>query len=266
MNRGQLFALPCIRSTSHCNSIASREVRMKRIGVLLSGCGVYDGAEIHESVITLLELDRNGAKAVCMAPNVNQYHVVDHLAGEATGEQRNVLIESARISRGNIKDVKDVVVEDIDGLIIPGGFGVAKNLSNFAIKGKHADIHSEVRRIIADTSAAGKPVGAMCVSPAILAKVLQSHHPEVTIGNDLGTAEAIEAMGGAHKVCAVDEIHVDLKNRLVTTPAYLLGPGIKEVAAGIGRLVKKVLELSDSCPAFATDGEDTDQNRLDPPV
>lgn len=226
---------------------------MKRIGVLLSGCGVFDGAEIHESVITLLELDRNGAKTICMAPNASQYHVVDHLAGEVTGEKRNVLVEAARIARGDIRDIKTVDIEDIDGLIIPGGFGAAKNLSDFAIKGKDADIHPDVKRIMTEAAAAGKPIGAMCISPAILAKVLESNNPEVTIGNDLGTAEAIEAMGGIHIACDVDAIHVDLKNRLVTTPAYMLGPRIKDVAVGIERLVKKVLELAESKFSGMTD-------------
>lgn len=215
---------------------------MKTIGVLLSGCGVYDGAEIHESVITLLLLDQRGVRILCMAPDVEQYHVVNHLTGESTDEKRNVLVESARIARGEIRNIKDVAAGEIDGLILPGGFGAAKNLSDFAIKGKDADIHPEVRRLITEMVEQAKPIGAICIAPTVLARVLQDRHPQVTIGNDLGTAEAIDQMGGLHRVCKVDGIHVDAANRLVTTPAYMLGPGISHVAVGIEKLVDKVLE------------------------
>ncbi|MGM0454381.1 MAG: isoprenoid biosynthesis glyoxalase ElbB [Thermodesulfobacteriota bacterium] len=217
---------------------------MKKIGVLLSGCGVYDGTEIHEAVITLLMLAQYGAQPLCMAPDTDQHHVVNHFTGEATGEKRSVLVESARIARGEITDIKDVRAADIDGLIVPGGFGAAKNLSDFAIKGKNADVHQEVRRLITETASAEKPIGGICISPTVLAIVLQDRYPEVTIGNDLGTAEAIEAVGAKHKVCTVDQIHVDEKNRLVTTPAYMLGPEIEDVAGGIEKLVAKVVEMA----------------------
>lgn len=219
---------------------------MKKIGVLLSGCGVYDGVEIHEAVITMLALDRNGAEIICIAPDIEQYHVVNHLTGEPTDEKRNVLVESARIARGNIKNIKDIDAADIDGLIMPGGFGAAKNLSNFAFKGKDADINPDVSQIINQMVDAGKPVGAICISPAVLTKILEHKNPEVTIGNDLGTVEAIEKMGGVHIACTVDSIHVDKANKLITTPAYMLGPGIKEVAAGIEKLVLEVLKLTSS--------------------
>lgn len=217
----------------------------KKIGVLLSGCGVFDGSEIHEAVLTLLALDRAGAKALCMAPDIEQMHVINHLTNqEAVEEKRNVLEESARIARGEIKNLKDVSAEDIDGLIIPGGFGAAKNLSNFAVKGANAEIHPEVDRIINETIAAEKPVGAICIAPATLTKVLSGKKPEVTIGNDAGTASAIEEMGGVHKTCTVDVIHVDVKNKIVTTPAYMLGPGIKDVAEGIEKLVRQVVDMA----------------------
>ncbi len=216
---------------------------MAKIGVLLSGCGVNDGSEIHEAVITMLTLDKAGAETVCMAPDVDQFDVVNHLTGEATGEKRNVLVESARIARGNIKDISKVRAADIDGLIIPGGFGAAKNLSNFAVKGKDAVVNEEVSRLLKDMVSAEKPIGAICIAPATLTKALEGKNPEVTIGNDIGTAGAIEAMGGQHKECSVDMIHVDSNNKLVTTPAYMLGPDIKDVAVGIEKLVNKVLEL-----------------------
>ncbi|MBS0013525.1 MAG: isoprenoid biosynthesis glyoxalase ElbB [Desulfobacterales bacterium] len=216
---------------------------MKNVGVLLSGCGVYDGTEIHESVITLLTLDRNGAAAICMAPDMDQHHVVNHLTGQTSEEKRNVLVESARIARGEIMDVKRVRTADLDALIMPGGFGAAKNLSDFAIKGNEAEVHPEVRRIIAEMADAGKPIGAICISPAVLAKVLEDRNPQVTIGNDLGTAEAIESMGGRHTVCGVTEILVDSENKLVTTPAYMIGPSISKVAEGVEKLINKVLEM-----------------------
>lgn len=216
---------------------------MAKIGVLLSGCGVNDGSEIHEAVITMLTLDKAGAETVCMAPDVDQFDVVNHLTGEATGEKRNVLVESARIARGIIKDTSKVKAADIDGLIIPGGFGAAKNLSDFAVKGKDAVVNEDVKRLLNDMVSAGKPVGAICIAPATLTKALEGKNPEVTIGNDIGTAGAIEAMGGRHKECSVDMIHVDSNNKLVTTPAYMLGPCIKDVAVGIEKLVNKVLEL-----------------------
>jgi len=216
---------------------------MAKIGVLLSGCGVNDGSEIHEAVITMLTLDRAGAETVCMAPDVDQFDVVNHLTGETTGEKRNVLVESARIARGNIKDINKFQAADIDGLIIPGGFGAAKNLSTFAVKGKDAVVNEDVKRLLNDMVSAGKPVGAICIAPATLTKALEGKNPEVTIGNDIGTAGAIEAMGGRHKECSVDMIHVDSNNKLVSTPAYMLGPCIKDVAVGIEKLVNKVLEL-----------------------
>ena len=143
----------------------------------------------------------------------------------------------------SIKDISKVRAEDIDGLIIPGGFGAAKNLSDFAVKGKDAVVNEDVKRLLNDMVSADKPVGAICIAPATLTKALEGKNPEVTIGNDIGTAGAIEAMGGRHKECSVDIIHVDSNNKLVTTPAYMLGPGIKDVAVGIEKLVNKVLEL-----------------------
>ncbi|MDB4285364.1 isoprenoid biosynthesis glyoxalase ElbB [bacterium] len=217
---------------------------MARIGVLLSGCGVFDGSEIHEAVITLLALDRAGAEAVCMAPDIDQYHVVNHLTQEVTGEKRNVLVESARIARGVISDLEEVQATELDGLILPGGFGAAKNLSDFALKGKEAAVHPGVIRLLREMAESGKPVGAICIAPAAVAKALAEKSPEVTIGSDEETALAIEGMGGRHRVCTVDMIHVDEANRIVSTPAYMLGSSIKDVAEGIEKLVEKVLALT----------------------
>jgi len=217
---------------------------MLTIGVLLSGCGVYDGSEIHEAVLTLLALDRAGAKVQCLAPDMEQRDVVNHLTGEAQADLRNVLVESARIVRGNIKDIREISADDIDGLIIPGGFGAAKNLSDFAFEGASAQVYPEVKRLLNEMADAGKPIGAICIAPATLVKALADRHPEVTIGSDLATAAAINSMGGKHYDCTVDEIYLDARLKIVTTPAYMLGPGIKDVAVGIEKLVAEVIRLA----------------------
>lgn len=220
----------------------------KKIGVVLSGCGVYDGSEIHEAVITLLAIDRNGAEAVCMAPNIAQLHVVNHLTGEvATGESRNVLVEAARIARGKVRDLATVKAADLDALILPGGFGAAKNLCDFAVKGPDCSVNLEVARIIREMVAAKKPVGAVCIAPAILSKVLggdQLPH-QLTIGTDAGTAAALTGMGSRHIDCPAREFVIDRANKLVSTPAYMLAGGIAEAAEGIEKCVKALIELID---------------------
>ncbi len=216
----------------------------KQVGVLLAGCGVFDGSEVHEAALTLLFLDRAGARAICMAPNVDQFHVIDHLNQDQTGETRNVLTESARIARGEIRDVADVTADDLDALILPGGFGAAKNLSDFAAKGADATVEPETARLVGEMAEAGKPIGAICIAPATLVKALAHRTPKVTIGSDPGTASVIESMGGRHQNCAVDDICIDEANRIVSTPAYMLGPGIKDVAVGIEKLVDQVLSMA----------------------
>jgi len=220
----------------------------KKIGVVLSGCGVYDGSEIHEAVITLLAIDRAGAEAVCMAPNIDQMHVVNHLTGDpATAESRNVLVESARLARGKISDMAEVKADDIDALILPGGFGAAKNLCDFAVKGPDCSVNAEVARLILEMVNAKKPIGAVCIAPAVLARVLgaDSLGHEVTIGTDAGTAEAIGKMGATHVSCPVTECVVDRKNKLVTSPAYMLAGGIAEAATGIEKAVKALIDMID---------------------
>ena len=215
----------------------------KKIAVILSGCGVYDGAEIHESVITLLRLDQRGAQVQCFAPNIAQLHVINHLTGEEMPESRNVLVESARIARGNIKDIREADVEEFDALIVPGGFGAAKNLSNFAIEGAGCTVQPEVLALAEAFAEAGKPVGLICISPALAAKI---YGPGVkcTIGNDADTAAAMNKMGATHADCAVTDIVEDKARKLVSTPAYMLAQSISEAASGINKLVDRVLELT----------------------
>jgi enhancing lycopene biosynthesis protein 2 len=217
---------------------------MIRVGVVLSGCGVYDGAEIHEATLALFFLDRSGAEIICMAPNVDQMDVVNHIKGEATGEKRNVLVEASRIARGVIKDIQEVKAGDIDALVFPGGFGAAKNLCNFAVKGADCTVNPGVEKLIKEMHSAKKPIGFICIAPVIAAKVLGSFNPQLTIGNDKGTAEAIEKMGGKHVVSPVENAVVDQKNKIVTTPAYMLGPTISKVALGIEKVINEVLKLA----------------------
>jgi len=217
----------------------------KKIGVVLSGCGVYDGAEIHESVLTLLALDRRGAEAVVCAPDAPQMHVVDHRSGQVeAGASRNVLAESARIARGAIRDVAQVKAGEIDGLILPGGFGAAKNLCDFAVKGASCAVHPEVARLVREVHALGKPVGAVCIAPALVAKVLGAEKPRLTIGTDEATAQGLEAMGATHVACAATEVAVDRERKLVSTPAYMLGKRISEVADGIDKAVGALLAMA----------------------
>lgn len=215
----------------------------KKVAVILSGCGVYDGAEIHESVITLLRLDQRGAQVQCFAPNIAQMHVIDHLTGEEMPESRNVLVESARIARGNIKDLREADAKDFDALIVPGGFGAAKNLSNFAVEGPGCSVHPDVLSLAEAFAEAGKPVGLICISPALAAKI---YGPGVvcTIGNDAGTSSAIVKMGATHEECDVHDIVEDTQRKLVSTPAYMLAQSISEAAGGIYKLVDRVLELT----------------------
>lgn len=216
---------------------------MAKVGVCLSGCGFKDGAEIHESVLTLLALDEAGAEIVCMAPDIPQVRVINHLTGKEEAEKRNVLVESARIARGDIRDVKTVKASELDALIFPGGFGAATNLSDFASKGARATVNRDVKRLLDEMMTERKPIGAICIAPAMLVAAVRERGVEVTIGTDRGTAQTLESMGAKHVDRPVDDVHVDEKNRVVTTPAYMLGPGPKDVHRGIRKLVDKVLAM-----------------------
>lgn len=217
----------------------------KKIGVLLAGCGVSDGSEIHEAVLTLLAIDRAGAEAVCVAPNVKQFHVINHLSNEESkGDVRNVLTESARIARGKIRDAGSVRASELDALIVPGGYGAVKNLCDFAYKNAECAVNADVAKLVRELHSAGKPLGFLCIAPALAAKVLGAEHPHLTIGNDRNTARDIEKMGGQHVNCAVTDCVVDRERKIVSTPAYMLAHSIKEAAAGIEKLVQAVIELA----------------------
>ncbi len=217
----------------------------KRVGVVLSGCGYLDGAEIQEATCTLLSLDRRGAKLVAMAPDVEQMHVVDHVKGApAGGQKRRVLEEAARIVRGQIVEMSQVSAKDLDALLFPGGYGAAKNLCSFAVDGRNMRVLPAVERLARDVRQAGKPSGYICIAPVIAARLFCGEGVKVTIGNDRDTAAAIESWGARHVDCKVDEIAVDERLKIVSTPAYMLGPWIAPVAAGIDKLVSAVLEMA----------------------
>ena len=210
---------------------------------MLSGCGVFDGAEIHEATLSLLAISRQGASYEIFAPDINQHHVINHITGEEMDETRNVLVESARIARGKIKDLKEFNPSSFDGLLLPGGFGAAKNLSTWAFKGANATVLPEVEKAITGMVALRKPVGALCISPVILAKVLGKVH--LTIGDDEGTIDAVESLGSIHVQTTHGEVVVDPDFNLVTTPCYMLDATISQVAEGANNVVDAMIKLMD---------------------
>lgn len=213
---------------------------MKKIAVILSGSGRFDGSEIHEATLTLLALSKNQVNYICFAPNKAQYHVINHLTGEVSNETRNVLVESARIARGNIKDIKELKAKDFDALILPGGFGAAKNLSSFAYEGENYTVDTEAEKVVKDFHSAKKPIAALCIAPVIISKVLGA---EVTIGTDKATAKIIEHVGGKHINKDYHEVAIDTKNLIVTNPCYMLADDIYKVWLGVEACVEAMLGL-----------------------
>jgi len=216
---------------------------MTKVAVVLSGSGFLDGAEIQESVITLLALDRGGISYQCMAPDMEQMHVVNHLKGEVSeGETRNVLVEAARIARTQIIDIAEANPNDYDAVIFPGGYGAAKNLSDFAVNGPASTVQTDVLQFARAFAATGKPMGFVCIAPAMIPHIYGAD-AKLTIGSDADTAAAINEMGGNHINCPVDEFVIDEERNLVSTPAYMLDMRISEVATGIEKLVNKIIEM-----------------------
>ncbi len=213
---------------------------MKKFAVVLSGCGVFDGSEIHEATLTMYSISRNGATYELFAPNIEQRHVINHLKGEESSEKRNVLIESARLARGLVKDLKEFDAKAYDALIFPGGFGVAKNLCTFAFDGPDCTVNPDVENAMKAMKGEGKPIGALCIAPVLFAKVFGE--VELTIGQDEGTAEAVESMGAVHKKTNHGEVVVDNNNRLFSTPCYMLDATIAQIGEGADNIVKAMLE------------------------
>ena len=212
-----------------------------RFAVILSGCGNKDGAEIHESVMTLWAIHKHGAEYQCFAPDIDQHHVLNFITNQEMAEKRNVLVESARIARGAIMDLKAYKVNDFDGLVMPGGLGVAKNLSTFAFEGADCTVNEDVVRAVKETAAQNKPIGALCIAPAIIAKILGD--VEVTIGQDPGTEAASVKMGASHQQTTHGEIVVDRQHKIVTTPCYMLDARVNQIGEGAENLVIALLEM-----------------------
>jgi enhancing lycopene biosynthesis protein 2 len=212
---------------------------MKKLAVVLSGCGVFDGAEIHEATLTLLAIAQQGATYEIFAPDVEQHHVVNHYTHQEMPERRNVLVESARIARGKIKPLSQFRAADFDAIIFPGGFGAAKNLSTVAFDGPGARVNPDVEKAVKAMHAAGKPIGALCIAPAVIARILGN--VEVTVGNDPGTVAAIEKMGGKHVTTTHGEVTVDRKNRIFTTPCYMLDATIVQIYEGARNVVNEIM-------------------------
>lgn len=216
---------------------------MKKVAVILSGSGVFDGTEIHEAVLALHAIEKQGASWHCFAPNIDQLHVINHKTGEEMDETRNVLVEAARIARGNIEDVAKLNVDDFDALLLPGGFGAAKNLTDFAVKGAECSINTHVASACRAFANAAKPAGYLCIAPVIMPMIYENG-VKGTIGNDSAVAAAFNAMGGTHTECTVDNIVYDEEHKVLSTPAYMLAESISEAATGIEKLVEKLLAIA----------------------
>jgi enhancing lycopene biosynthesis protein 2 len=215
---------------------------MTNVLVILSGCGVFDGSEIHEAVSTLLHLDRHEATVTFAAPDGPQKEVINHLNSQPMEEQRNVRIEAARIARGPVEDVAAVKGDSFDAVVLPGGFGAATNLSTFADDGPECTVDEEVARVLREAHEAGRPIGFICIAPSIAARLFPG--ATLTIGTDADTAAALESMGARHEKRPTEEICVDEDRRIVTTPAYMTAERIGQVYEGIGKLVDRVLAMA----------------------
>ncbi|HHX8371599.1 TPA: isoprenoid biosynthesis glyoxalase ElbB [Vibrio alginolyticus] len=216
---------------------------MKKVAVILSGSGVYDGSEIHEAVLALYAIEKADATWHCFAPNIDQLHVINHLTGDEMDETRNVLIESARIARGNIDDVAKLNVDEYDALLLPGGFGAAKNLTDFAVSGAECSINTHVAQACRAFANAKKPAGYLCISPVIIPMIYEQS-VKGTVGNDEAVSIAFNQMGGEHTTCPVEDIVFDEKHLVLSTPAYMLAENISQAASGIEKLVSKLIKIA----------------------
>lgn len=217
-------------------------MEMTKVGVILSGCGVFDGTEVQEASALLIALAQRNIGYRCMAPDM-ELQEIDHLTQQATGNVRNVLAESARIARGEIDNLKDVVAADYDAFFLPGGFGAAKNLCTFASEGAGCTVNPDVRRVLEEAQNAGKPIGFLCIAPALGARLFGFKGVRVTIGHDKGTADAVCQTGAVHVTQDATGIVVDESLNIVSTPAYMEARDPAEVFEGISRLVDYVAEI-----------------------
>lgn len=215
----------------------------KKVAVVLSGCGFLDGAEITEAVSSLIALSEAGAETLCFAPN-ESFQVTAHHGKQDGQATRNVLAESARIARGQIQDLRELHERDFDAIVFPGGYGAAKNLSSWASDGAKAKVNPEVERVLREFHKAGKPIGAICISPALVAKTLGATGVNLTIGNDVATAAEIEKTGAVHVKCAVTDYVSDRDHKILTTPAYMYDAKPHEVFTGVRKMIRELVEMA----------------------
>lgn len=225
-----------------------------KYAVLLHGCGVYDGTEIHEAVCTLLAIAQAGHEYQCIAPDVAQYHVIDHTTGNEMKESRNVLVESARIARGDVKRVDEINVADYAGLVMPGGFGTAKNITTWAFNGPAGEIEPKTRKLILGFAEARKPIAALCMSPTTLAKAFEGTQfmAHLTVGStaepspyDIGAiSEGMESIGAVAEMKTVREIAVDEELKIITAPCYMMEANIVEVYENTRQAIAELIRLS----------------------
>lgn len=224
-----------------------------KIGLLLSGCGVYDGAEIQESVLAQLAIAELGAECIAIGVDKNQHHVINHITGEEMKEQRNMMIEASRISRGKITEISEINPSEIDALVIPGGFGSAKNFTSWAFDGPTGTIDPAVKLLIVNMVNVGKPIVALCVSPVVVSKALEDSgiHAEMTIGSDKAPSEydisgfsaGMKATGVEPVMKTISEIQIDIKNKIITAPCYMMEASILEVRNNIREAIFAIKEL-----------------------
>ncbi len=215
---------------------------MKKIAVILAGCGNRDGSETHETLSVLLAIDKRGMEYQCFAPEM-EFNVFNHIKGEATGEKRDLVTEASRLCRGNIKPLSEYCAEDFDALVLPGGMGAAQNWSSYAFCGESMEVNSQIEKAVKDTFSAQKPIGALCIAPMILAKVLGDKNPTITLGSDCQAAKDAIALGCNHQVCNATEVSVDEKNKLITTPAYMVATRISQIFEGSDNLVQALANM-----------------------
>lgn len=216
----------------------------KKIAVVLSGCGFKDGAEITEAVSALIALSEAGVETLCFAPDL-EFSPTPHFGEAKTpSETRNTLVESARIARGNVQDLRELNEKDFDAIVFPGGFGAALHLSNWAQAGVKSKLHPEVSRVIKDFHRASKPIGAICIAPTLVAKVLGPKGVNVTIGDDEATALEIEKTGAQHVKCAVTDYVSDRDHKVLTTPAYMYEAKPHEVFTGVRKMIRELVEMA----------------------
>ncbi len=210
---------------------------MKKVAVILAGCGRMDGSEVHESTLSLLYLAQGGAVYQCFAPDEPQLRVMDHVARKQTPDTRNQMVEAGRIARGEVQPLSQARPDEFDALVLPGGAGAFQNLSHGP-----GHVHPDLRRLVVAMADAGKPIAAICIAPVLIARILGDRHVRLTIGNDPETIAEIESAGARHEICDVRGCVTDEAHRIVTTPAYMLGPGIADVAAGIQACIETLLK------------------------